>query len=301
MRPYARLLRALLLLTLLFLTIKLYRWEGWYRGATTGAMVNQDIASRLGAPGNGAVTMVGQLRVRKKRVVFVGDVHGMLDERITPPSPLPKKKVKKKKNKNKKREKKKSTSLKNNPRPPSPSLSSTVNSLLQNLAFNRQTDHLIFTGDLVSKGPDSLKVIDLAISQDASCVRGNHDDRLLLQYQHYRSRHPDDVLGVEGAEPSIRDEKKLARRLTHQQARWLDSCTVILKLGHVDGGLGETVVVHAGLVHGVELERQDPSAVMNMRSIDERLRVPSHKPDGKHWAALWNKMETGVDKPVTVV
>jgi len=31
------------------------------------------------------------------------------------------------------------------------------------------------------------------------------------------------------------------------------------------------------------------------------LRVPSHNPNGKHWAALWNKMEKGVDKPVTVV
>jgi len=257
MRPYARLLRALFLLTLpLFLTVKLYRWEGWYRGATTGAMVNQDIASRLGAPGNGAVTMVGHLRARKKRTIFVGDVHGMLDE---------------------------------------------LKSLLQTLTFNPQTDHLIFTGDLVSKGPDSLKVLDLAMSHGAACVRGNHDDRLLLQYQHYQSRQPDDVLGVERAEPGIRDEKKLARRLTGRQAHWLDSCPVILKLGHIPGGLGETVVVHAGLVHGVELEKQDPSAVMNMRSIDERLRVPSHNPNGKHWAALWNKMEKGVDKPVTVV
>ena len=46
------------------------------------------------------------------------------------------------------------------------------------MSFNKDTDHLIFVGDIVAKGPDSLGVIDLARSLGASCVRGNHEERV---------------------------------------------------------------------------------------------------------------------------
>jgi hypothetical protein len=51
-------------------------------------------------------------------------------------------------------------------------------------------------------------------------------------------------------------------------------------------GLGEVVVVHGGLVPGVDLENQDPSAVMNMRTLDRDTRVPSPSASGTHWAEV---------------
>lgn len=56
-----------------------------------------------------------------------------------------------------------------------------LDDLLATLRFdNRKGDHLIFTGDLINKGPDSAGVVALAMELGAHSVRGNHEDRVLL-------------------------------------------------------------------------------------------------------------------------
>jgi hypothetical protein len=81
-------------------------------------------------------------------------------------------------------------------------------------------------------------------------------------------------------------ERALARSFSDEQAEWLSSCPVILDLGSVPG-MGPVVVVHAGLVPDVELEKQDPSSVMTMRTIDLETHVPSPKKKGMNWAKVW--------------
>ncbi|KAJ9155636.1 Ser/Thr protein phosphatase [Pleurostoma richardsiae] len=56
-----------------------------------------------------------------------------------------------------------------------------LQALLEKVGFSADKgDHLILTGDLVNKGPDSAGVISLAMELGAHAVRGNHDDRVLL-------------------------------------------------------------------------------------------------------------------------
>jgi hypothetical protein len=50
--------------------------------------------------------------------------------------------------------------------------------------------------------------------------------------------------------------------------------------------MGQVVVVHAGLVPGVGLDRQDPSTVMTMRTIDLDTHVPSESSEGLNWAKV---------------
>src|SRR4051794_20718276 len=64
----------------------------------------------------------------------------------------------------------------------------TVVRLLQKISFDKNVDHLVLTGDMISKGPDSLGVINLARNIGASCVRGNHEDRVLLVYAELNAR-----------------------------------------------------------------------------------------------------------------
>lgn len=52
--------------------------------------------------------------------------------------------------------------------------------ILDKIHFDKTKDHLILTGDLINKGPDSAGVVDLAIELGAHAVRGNHEDRVLL-------------------------------------------------------------------------------------------------------------------------
>lgn len=168
----------------------------------------------------------------------------------------------------------------------------TVQELLETISFDRGAgDHLIFTGNMIAKGPDSRGVVDLARRLHASCVRGNDDDRVLLfrrqQQQHSKSHGTESP--VELPEIAITSEDKallqLAQELSDEQASWLEGCPAILRVGAIKG-MGEVVVAHAGLVPGVDLEHQDPVSVMTMRSIDVETHVPSAKEEGIAWTKV---------------
>lgn len=170
-------------------------------------------------------------------------------------------------------------------------------SLLDEVRFHPRNDHLIFAGDMISKGPHSPGVVDFAHDLGASCVRGNHEDRVLLAYRDIHSQQlalqgPDedpqwtgDDMGEESFSHGDYRDRALARQLNVRQVDWLRKCPVILKVGEIRG-MGEVVVVHAGLVPGVELEKQDPVAVMNMRTVDLDTLVPSERRDGIPWTKV---------------
>ena len=180
--------------------------------------------------------------------------------------------------------------------------------LLTQVSYDASHDHLIFVGDMISKGPSSASVIKLAMSMNASCVRGNHEDRVLLAHRDINSHSislaslrkqklnlPDPGSG--GSKDSASKQRlldaelfphgnaidrELARSFNKRQVDYLASCPVILRLGRVHG-MGQVEVVHAGLVPGVKLERQDPMGVMNMRTIDLETHVPSRSGNGTPW------------------
>lgn len=173
----------------------------------------------------------------RRRLVFIGDVHGSFDERrfrtcedITLAD------------------------------------SFIVDQLLGKISLTRR-DHLIFTGDMINKGPQSGKVVDLARRLGASCVRGNHEDRILLIRSDLQFRG---VLNSESVNeydlPAYdRDDRQLASSLTDDQAAWLQECPVILKVGQIRD-MGELIVVHDGLHPAVPLDEQELTSVMSMRT-----------------------------------
>ena len=186
-----------------------------------------------------------------------------------------------------------------------------VEKLLAEVQYEARTDHLIFAGDFISKGPSSPAVIDLAMSAHASCVRGNHEDRVLLAYRDLYSHRltqeqkgrkapsppaagmPEDMTQNDSEdedESLVREsflhgdavDRRLAESFTKRQIDYMASCPVILDIGQIKG-LGDVHVVHAGLVPGVRLERQDPMGVMHMRTIDLDTHVPSSSATGMPW------------------
>lgn len=140
-----------------------------------------------------------------------------------------------------------------------------VEELLGKISLTRR-DHLIFTGDMINKGPQSCKVVDLARQLGASCVRGNHEDRILLIRSDLLSRGILDSEFVNEYDlPTYdRNDRQLARSLTDGQAAWLQECPVILKVGQVKD-MGEVIVVHGGLHPAVPLDEQELTSVMSMR------------------------------------
>lgn len=88
-----------------------------------------------------------------------------------------------------------------------------------------------------------------------------------------------------GTEKEAR-ERALAALLPKDQVQWLESCPVILRLGQIRG-MGEVIVVHGGVVPGVDLEKHHPDHVMTMRSIDEKKKnTVLDSPEGTMWAKV---------------
>ncbi|CBX97202.1 hypothetical protein IAQ61_007386 [Plenodomus lingam] len=185
--------------------------------------------------------------------------------------------------------------------------------LLDKIEFDDERDHLVLTGDMIAKGPDSPGVIKLAQKMGASCVRGNWEDKLLLSIAEAKENilvtantatdsgtspvnpdHPDAVAPSQNAHASS-SLHKLAKKFTKKEIAYLQSCPVILRVGTVPN-LGTLVAVHAGLVPEIPLERQDPFHVMNMRTIDLKPRIPSSKHSGTPWEKLWNHHQKKLHK-----
>jgi hypothetical protein len=203
-----------------------------------------------------------------------------------------------------------------------------LQALLEKVRFDPKKDHLVATGDMIARGPDSLGTVDLLREIGASCVRGNHEDRILLLANDLNStllRHNggsarDNAALEKSSNPLSKwPDESLSDSLNADQINYLQSCPVILKVGQIEALHGDVVVVHAGLVPGVPLENQDPISAMTMRTIDLHSHTPSK--DGKegpekderkkhppsksalarrparklaynvHWARLWNHFQ----------
>ena len=144
-------------------------------------------------------------------------------------------------------------------------MSVELNKLLDDTKFDEAKDHVVAAGDMISKGPDSPGVVSRLMEIKASAVRGNHEDRVLLAYDEAEARN-----GVaEKLDDEVMQDRKneigdlgTARNLTEEQRSWLSELPVILTADPLP-----ITIVHAGLVPGVELEHQDPWAVMNMRTL----------------------------------
>ncbi|KAF2449047.1 serine/threonine protein phosphatase [Karstenula rhodostoma CBS 690.94] len=179
-----------------------------------------------------------------------------------------------------------------------------LEALLKKVGFQEDKDHLVLTGDIISKGPDSPGVVSLANKLGASCVRGNHEDKVLLSIEEAAEYHDPtiprpDVDSVDPVPYDVEDHNvayknpkllKLAKSFTQPQIKYLQSCPVILRVGQI-GSLHNVAIVHAGLVPDVSLEQQDPFQVMNMRTIDLNTLLPSETRAHTPWEKYWNHQQ----------
>ncbi|MGH7283562.1 MAG: metallophosphoesterase [Polyangiaceae bacterium] len=133
-------------------------------------------------------------------------------------------------------------------------------------------DLLVFVGDVVAKGPDSLGALDVVRRTGAILVRGNHEDRILDW-----KKNPDKVtLG--------RTHREVAEQLRPEDWTILDA-----SIFHYDLPQHEARVVHAGVIPGVPIEKQSPQTLLTVRSIDAKGQ-PS---DRAHGLPLWGTLYKG--------
>ena len=141
---------------------------------------------------------------------------------------------------------------------------SELKQLLEQISFNKESDRLWFTGDLVNRGPGSLETLRLVRSfgESAITVLGNHDLHLLAIAFSDRKPGRKDTLDPILEAPD-RDELM----------DWLRN----LPLMHTDESLGFTMV-HAGLHPDWSLSQAQTLA----REVETMLRSDDHNTYYKH-------------------
>jgi hypothetical protein len=145
-------------------------------------------------------------------------------------------------------------------------------------------ERLVLTGDLVGKGPYSQRVLALARSYGAQAVLGNHDAHALRARDYANGRRPADEL------PPGREHQQVAEALEPADFAYLEQLSLFIRLGPEQPGEPETVVVHAGVVPGVPLERQRRKHLLTLRSIRSDGK-PTKYLVVQPWAAVWRGPE----------
>jgi bis(5'-nucleosyl)-tetraphosphatase (symmetrical) len=150
--------------------------------------------------------------------------------------------------------------------------------LLQAAGYDRTQHRLAFVGDLINRGPDSRRVLELARTHEALVVVGNHEDALLAG-------------STGGTLDRVRTQ--LGRDLDDWLS-WLRTLPLFLRLPDGDAG---AILVHAGIAPGKRPEQSTRAELTRIRNVDGRpwfdsWRGPETVLFG-HWAKLGK-----VDRPL---
>jgi serine/threonine protein phosphatase 1 len=136
----------------------------------------------------------------------------------------------------------------------------------------RKDDRLILLGDLINRGPDSGKVVELAREYATVSLLGNHELR------HLNYRRTDD--------PSHLKKYDYA---TMEQLRGKDwDYLENMKLTYEDEELG-VVCVHGGFLPDRPWQKQPARIVTRIQMVDKdgQPRKRAEAPDAPHWSELW--------------
>lgn len=144
--------------------------------------------------------------------------------------------------------------------------------LLARLSLTKD-DRLVLLGDLVNRGPDSGKVIDLAREHRAIALLGNHELRLIK----YRKT---------GEKKYIKEsDLDTFARLRPADWAYLESMLITYEEPSLN-----TVFVHGGFVPGQPWQRQPAEVVTRVQVIDRdgRPAKRAERPEAPVWADLWS-------------
>ena len=141
-------------------------------------------------------------------------------------------------------------------------------------------DRLVFVGDLLARGPDSLGVLDVARRTGAVIVRGNHEQKLLDWRRNKKT-------------PLGRVHLDVAQSL--RPVDWILLETSPLWFDLPEHGAR---VVHAGVVPGTPIDEQDPQDLLHLRTVRVGGGLASRRGDGHARTILWGELYAG---PVHVI
>lgn len=121
--------------------------------------------------------------------------------------------------------------------------------LLEKVTYNKSNDRLIFVGDLINKGPSSLKVLEWVKEDGCEVLMGNHE----LGFVHY----------VENPNPDFTAFVKLEEQMGESFNKWGEWMKELPL--YIDE---DFIVVHGGVVPGFSLDNTPAHLITRIRTWD---------------------------------
>ena len=128
--------------------------------------------------------------------------------------------------------------------------------LLDEASYDKNKHRLILLGDIINRGPHSLKMLEWARDQQVELIRGNHEEiflQILKQKQQAHGR--------------LEELKKAIGQDTEKWITYLESLPFYIEEPSF-------LAVHAGLEPGKHPKDTSPHTLMNIRT---------HGPDERAW------------------
>eukprot|EP00640_Fibrocapsa_japonica_P002189 CAMPEP_0113935114 /NCGR_PEP_ID=MMETSP1339-20121228/2337_1 /TAXON_ID=94617 /ORGANISM="Fibrocapsa japonica" /LENGTH=342 /DNA_ID=CAMNT_0000937157 /DNA_START=158 /DNA_END=1186 /DNA_ORIENTATION=+ /assembly_acc=CAM_ASM_000762 len=143
----------------------------------------------------------------------------------------------------------------------------------------KDSDIIVFVGDLVNKGPKPVECVRFARSTpNAYCVMGNHDLKAIKAFRSWKNGG------------KLKKKYKYVEDLTQEDYDWLYNLPYTISLPDRNA-----LVVHAGLVPGVSLEDQNLVEMVTMRNLlrsdDNSWEALERPTEGVAWASAWEGPE----------
>ena len=161
--------------------------------------------------------------------------------------------------------------------------------LLDRLAVG-ENDRVIFAGDLVDRGPKPRECVELAMKWQA--ILGNHEEKHIQQ----RKRKDEDLSP---------DHLTTRRALSDEHYSYFAKLPLFIRVPE-----SNAVVVHAGVLPNVEIEKQDPYHLLHAQCVkppEKKSYWPSKAPTTHtFWTNHWKGPErvifghTVTDKPLVM-
>jgi len=139
-------------------------------------------------------------------------------------------------------------------------------------------DQLVFVGDLVARGPNSLGVLDVARRTGALIVRGNHEEKILGWW---RDKEMEER-GGPPARPLGRLHAEVAESLRPVDWSLLSNAPLWLDLPE-----HRVRVVHAGVLPGIPIEDQKKKTLLRVRSLGRDGEAKATRGAGTPWGELY--------------
>lgn len=162
-----------------------------------------------------------------------------------------------------------------------------LDALLEKLGPGRG-DRVLMVGDLVVRGPKPNRVLQLVREVGGVAVRGNHEWRLLKWRELQRARRP--RRGEADLSPT--DQRILASKSLLETAREIDEegwAQLERMPLWAEIPEQELLVVHAGLLPGLDLEAQRERVLLHIRGI----KKDGHPTERRDEGVLWGKRYEG--------